>query len=162
MRIVVLVLALVIAASASAGSPAELARIYASADGVAYVVDTTGRERRIPAEPGQVGVSEARLSSDHRTAGWLVEEANCCTSYPIPLRLALYRNSRRVTVGDGFMIFDWAFADSGRRVAVSTGTVHGASAVHVGLYDASTGHRLSQWTGSGLEQAPAWATGLRR
>ena len=157
----ILMLALALAPQAAGRAPSQLVRAYIGSDGGAHVVDGAGRDVALPKQPGQVAASDPRLSPDRRFAGWLIEEANCCTSYPIPLRLALYWSGRVTIISDGLMIYDWTFV-AGRRVAISTGTVHGATARHLALFDARTGRRLGEWTGPSTSAAPAWAATLRQ
>jgi hypothetical protein len=72
----------------------------------------------------QVAVSAPKLAADKQTAGWLIEQENCRTSYSIPTGLAIYQASRKRLLGDGLMIYDWSFVGEGSQIAVSTGTVH--------------------------------------
>ena len=55
---------------------------------------------------------------------------NCCTSYDIPLQLVVYSSGRTHRFEGGLAIFDWHFADGGRRVAFSQQTVHFSCSVH--------------------------------
>ncbi len=163
MRVLILTILVALATGLAARSVGSLTRVYAGSDGAAHVVDATGRDTALPKQRGQVAVSEPRLSPDHSAAGWLIEEDNCCTSYPIPLRLGLYRNGR-VTIlsADWGMIYDWAFEDGGAEVAISTGVVHGRSTAYLELYEVRSGRRVSRWIASPDDRPPSWAAGLRR
>jgi hypothetical protein len=97
------------------------------------------------------------VASDHQTVGWLVVVPNCCTSYPIPTTLAVYKSGRVVQrIRDGMMIYKWGFLDRGRRIAVSSGTVHGMTGIHLTLYDSQTGKTLQTWDGDDYGAAPKW------
>jgi hypothetical protein len=65
---------------------------------------------------------------------------NCCTSYDVPLQLVVYSSGKahRFT-GDGSPIFQWAFADSGTRIAYGQEPVHFACATHYELRDIESG-----------------------
>jgi hypothetical protein len=58
------------------------------------------------------------------------------------------------------MIFDWRFVEGAKKIALSSGTVHGMTFRSLSLYDARTGRRLDQWEGSFEEAPPLWARGL--
>jgi len=160
-----LVLAMLLAAlavgSGAGAAPPTLAKVYAGPHGLAHVVGGDGRRWTFEPETGQVSVADPRLSADRRAAGWLIEERNCCTSYPIPLRLAVYRAGRKQVIADGSMIYDWTFVDGGREVALSTGVVHGATERTLSLYDVESGRRRAHWTGDAAAKPPAWAAGLK-
>jgi hypothetical protein len=40
------------------------------------------------------------------------------------------------------MIFDWCFLEEGRKIVLSSGTVHGMTYCHLNLYNARTGRLL--------------------
>src|SRR5215510_8398404 len=95
-------------------------------DGVVRLTDQAGHDRTAPRLKDQVSARDAKLAPDSATAGWLVEYENCCTSYPIPLVLVLYRDGRiRHEIRPGRMIYDWRFHAGGRQAALCQGTVHG-------------------------------------
>ena len=75
--------------------PTPLAKIYVGPEGLAHVVDDTGKDTAIHKEKNQVAVSAPKLSDDRQTAGWLIEQENCCTSYTIPTSLAIYRAGKK-------------------------------------------------------------------
>jgi hypothetical protein len=83
------------------------------------------KTERFQKEKNQVAVSAPKLAADKQTAGWLIEQENCCTSYSIPTGLAIYQAGRKRLLSDGLMIYDWSFVGEGSQVAVSTGAVHG-------------------------------------
>ena len=72
----------------------KMARVFVDSAETVQIVDAAGRQLTPPKVSEQVSASEAKLADDSRTAGWLVNYANCSTSYPIPLTLVIYRDGR--------------------------------------------------------------------
>ncbi len=140
--------------------PASFRKVFVGADGLAHMVARNGTDQAVPAEPQQVAVSSPALSPDGRTAGWLVEVENCCTSYPIPLSLVLYSGSSHRALGDGLMIYSWCFAPRTATVAIASGTVHGMQGQNLTLYNIRSGKQLKQWTGDDDAKPPTWAACL--
>jgi hypothetical protein len=139
-----------------------IARVYVDdADGRVHIVNSAGRDVTIPKEKDQVRCDEPGIAEDKRTAGWLVDYENCCTSYPIPLTLVIYRDGRiQRRLQPGLMIFDWRFVERGRKIALSQGTVHGMTRRSLSLYNARTGRVLQTWDGDFEQTPPDWARGL--
>jgi hypothetical protein len=142
--------------------PPALAKIYTGTDGLVHLVDDLGKDRTIQKEKNQTAVSAPKLSSDRQAAGWLIEQENCCTSYTIPTRLAIYRAGKKRLLGDGLMIYDWCFVGEGVQVALSTGTVHGMTSRHLSLYDIRSGRLLQEWSGDPDATSPIWAKDLKQ
>jgi len=144
------------AASATTG----LARVYLDAQETVHVVEASGREVLAPKVKDQVSAGDPKLAEDAQTAGWLVNFENCCTSYPIPLTLVIFRDGRiRREIRPGLMIYDWDFRESGGNVALCQGTTHGNVVPNCVLYRALTGKKLSEWGGKG--HPPDWVGKLR-
>jgi hypothetical protein len=76
----------------------KLSKVYIGQDGLAHVVTQGGEDIAISKADGQVGVMDPRLASNDRTAGWLIEQDNCCTSYPIPTRIGVYRDGKTTLI----------------------------------------------------------------
>jgi len=74
-----------------------VSRAYVGSNGAVRVVRADGREVVIPKEKEQQGAEELQISDNHKTLGWLVEYPNCCTSYPIPMTVVLYRDGTSAT-----------------------------------------------------------------
>lgn len=142
--------------------PQTLARVYVGSDSLAHVIDDRGKETAIQKEKNQATVSAPKISADRQAAGWLVEQENCCTSYTIPTRLAIYRAGKMRLLGDGLMIYDWCFVGEGVQVALSTGTVHGMTSRHLALYDIRSGKLLHEWSGDLNATSPTWAKDLQQ
>ncbi len=88
----------------------------------------------------QTGFSDANISADFRAVGWLALYPNCCTSYPIPLKLVVLANGEQHHfTGSGLPISRWCFWGQGKQVAFEQETVHGGMGVHYELRDIETG-----------------------
>jgi hypothetical protein len=127
---------------------------------LAHVVDDKGKDMTIPKEKNQVAVSAPKLAPDKQTAGWLIEQENCCTSYAIPTAVAIYTAKKTSLLGDGLMVYDWCFVGEGSQVALSTGTVHGMTSRHLLLFDSRSAMLLEEWNEEMGEALPTWAKGL--
>jgi hypothetical protein len=116
-------------------------------------VDSTGQLRillanghviRPPKDSDQVAFEQVALSTDHRIVGWVGLYPNCCTSYPIPLRLVLLRaGGGRTVISNASPIWQWAFAPDGRSVVIRQAPVHGAAPQYYELRDSQTGRLIA-------------------
>jgi hypothetical protein len=109
---------------------------------------TTKRKREIVPrkETEQVSFDNAQISPDGRAVGWLALYPNCCTSYPIPLKLVILVNGRQRTfTGSGLPIGRWCFWAEGKQVAFEQETVHGGMGVHYELRDIETGELADKY-----------------
>ena len=94
----------------------------------------------------QSGFSNVQVSPNRHLIGWTVTFSNCCTSYPIPLKLMILVNGTvRAFTGNGLPIWRWAFLASGTQFAFQQETVHGGLNVHYELHDVATGRRLAEY-----------------
>lgn len=115
----------------------------------------------MPKLPRQIRVEVLKISPDRQTAGWLVDEPDCCKSYPIPMSLVLVRGKVQHTVRPGQLIWDWCFVKKGQQVAIESGAVHGVNIPILGLFDSTTGkHLASAYPGDSCSY-PSWAACLR-
>ncbi len=156
----ILAAALLAVAASQAGEPPAFLKAYVGPDGLVHLVDGTRHDRTMAKETDQRAVSVPKVSADGRTAGWLVEEDNCCTTYPIATRLVLQNTRTRHVISNGFMLYDWCFADN-TKVAVASGTVHNMTREILGLYAAASGILLRQARRSLNSDRPKWARCLR-
>ena len=138
-----------------------ITKISIDTDGQVHIVHSDGQDVLPTKEKDQVSVASAVVAENRLAAGWLVEYENCCTSYPIPMTLVLYRPGKPLLrIGNGMMISDWHFDAGGKQVAFSTTTVHGDLAPHYELRDTQTGRLIAKWDGHLNRKSPAWATRL--
>jgi len=131
-----------------------VSRAYVGEDGKAHVVYANGAAKTVPPEQRQVGCGDISVAEDKRTVGWSVLVENCCTSYPIPTAVVVYRNRKKTIIATGQMIWQWHFMGRGDRVAALSGPVHGWAAEAI-LYDVRSRKVLASWNGTGT--APEWA-----
>lgn len=116
----------------------------------------------------QEGIIEVKLAPDKRTIGWEETFDNCCTSYSVPLVLAVYRSGGAILrIQPGQMLWYWTFRDGGKRVAAVWGATHGPEVGDYQLYDIETGHLVSEVFGDPATQslsadAPEWAKEVDR
>jgi len=110
-----------------------------------------------------VGFSYVQLAADRQTLGWTVDVENCCTSYPIPLRVVIFRHGKVLhAFAPGQMVWNWMFFLGGKRLAVVSGPSHGPEVGVYRLYDVQTGKLISEVFGEEDTQslksdAPEWA-----
>jgi hypothetical protein len=126
------------------------------------MVQVGGKAQTIARDPEQVSSSAPVVSPDRRTVGWLAETPGCCTSYPLPMTLMLYRPGEKLLRigGGGLAIWGWKFRAGSRQVALLTGTTHGGYPPAMHLHDVRTGRLLESWFGGSGKTRPAWAAGL--
>jgi len=141
-------------------SAVALAKVFAGPDGLAHVTDGSGHDKSFPKEKGQVSVGKMKLAEDRSAAGWTIEEENCCTSYPIPTRLAVYSGSKKRIIAPGLMIWDWCFVDGGAKVAIASGTVHCMDTPELTLFSTQSGRQIEDVSDLSREKDPDWAACL--
>lgn len=116
----------------------------------------------------QEGITDVKAAPDKRTIGWAETFDNCCTSYSIPLVLAIYRSGDTILeIRQGQMLWYWTFRDGGKRIAAVWGPTHGPEVGDYQLYDAKTGQLISKVFGNSATQslstdAPEWAKETER
>ena len=147
---------------AQAPPVARVQKAYVDDKGQVHIAEEGGKDVIVPREKGQVGSSELKIADDKRTVGWEAANENCCTSYPIPLSVVIWRDGKvRQKLGDGLMIYDWRFWEGGKQAAFCSGTVHGDSGGHCELHDVENGKTLQTMDGHLNDDSPKWARGLR-
>ena len=110
-----------------------------------------------------VGFSDVHLAADRQTLGWTIDVENCCTSYPIPRRVVIFRHRKVLrTFEQGQMVWNWMFFLGGKRLAAVFGPTHGPEVGDYRLYDIQTGKLISEVFGDEDTQslsanAPEWA-----
>lgn len=142
---------------------AAIAVIYCTEGGSVHVIHSDGREIQPLKEKEQVGCKSPIISEDQRAVGWLVASDFCCTSYPISVKLVVYRLGKPLSrfSGDGRAIFRWYFVAGGKQVAFYQDFLHGTQAQHYELRDVETGRLIDKWDGVLTPKAPKWTRGMR-
>ncbi len=138
--------------------PAADTYLQASTDqaGQLRIATKDGREIVPKKEAGQVGFDKAAISPDGRSVGWSALYPNCCTSYPIPLKLVIYASGRVRTFAEGLPVWQWCFVAGGKQVAFFQETVHGGRGTRHELREVVTGRLIAVY-----EPAPEPDTDLR-
>jgi hypothetical protein len=126
-------------------------------DRATLVLHTVHGDVRAPrTDPGQQGFDAPHVAADGRTVGWLVLEGNCCTSYPLPTSLVLYRDGKLLhRFADGMAIWAWGFARDGRAVAYRQRAPHGVSTIVYTLRDTDSGRKLAEFDCYPRDDTPA-------
>jgi hypothetical protein len=155
----------------------RIARAEIGRDGLVHLTQRDGKEFTAPREASpvelsgsdnmQVSVEKPVISPDGRTAGWLVNFPICCTSYPIPMILVLWRDGgilRRVQPRSGLPVWSWFFLDGGQKVAYRFETTHGFMGAGCEQRDVATGAILDSWFAGDRNKKglPVWAEPFRK
>ena len=155
-------------ATALACARSSVQETYRRAD-----IDTLGQLRIItvdgrhidPRKDGdQVAFDQVTVSADHRSVGWVALYPNCCTSYPIPLKLIVLTDGRtRTLAGNGLPVWRWSFFADGKRIAFRQAPIHGEDHSHFELRDLRTGRLVDRFDSdsASLREAPVWARVLK-
>jgi hypothetical protein len=127
------------------------------ASGQLHIRTTDRRQIHPPNDPDQVGFDKAAISPDRLAVGWLALFPNCCTSYPIPLKLVVLVSGRVHTfVGTGLPVWKWRFDSTSQQVAFYQETVHGGMGGHYELRDIATERLVAQYELSDSGPPPPW------
>jgi hypothetical protein len=151
---------------AAPGSDYETGNLHVIyTDGTEVIEKIPPKEKSTEANTvyNQEGISDIEVAADKRTIGWTAMVDNCCTSYTVPVSVAIYQSGKKVLhIQQGQMVWYWTFLSGGKHVAVVWGLTHGPEVGDYQLYDAKTGRMLSEVFGEediqGLApNAPKWA-----
>ena len=106
-----------------------------------------GQQFDAPKFSEQVEFGRPRVSADGKYVGWLALFPNCCTSYPIPLKLVVLDQSRQLHSFEGIKIsiFAWCFSPNSPSVAYRQGVLHGSDFRHFELRSISGGRLLAEY-----------------
>ena len=155
-------LALVIACASSSGE--QTYRRVTVEDGQLNIVMAGGREIPAARDSGQVAFDQVAIAPDQHSVGWLALYPNCCTTYPIPLKLVVLTDGKERTFsGNDLPVWRWAFSADGKRIAFRQSPVHGPAPVHYELWDIRNRHRMASFdTQTDTSPAvPTWARALQ-
>jgi hypothetical protein len=148
-------------ASLAAQATGRFDTVFVDASGQLHIATTDHRYMQPPKDSDQVGFDKAAISPDRRSAGWLALFPNCCTSYPVPLKLVVYHDGAvRAFMGTELPVWRWRFDSTSTRVAFYQETVHGGFGAHYELRDIVTGDLIAQYDPSDSIPTPAWAVPL--
>ena len=128
--------------------PAADTYVRASVDetGQLRILTSDARAIVLQKEPEQVGFDKVTISEDGRSVGWVALYPNCCTSYPIPLKLMIYSGGDlREFSGVGLPVWQWHFTAGGKQVAFEQETVHGGLGIHYELREVATGRLIVEY-----------------
>lgn len=129
--------------------------------GQLHIWTTTGQQVAPPLDSGQVGFDQPHIAQDGAAVGWLALYPNCCTSYPIPLRLVVLAGGKQVLYsGSGLPIWRWTFLAGGTQVAFYQETVHGGGGQHYELRDLASSRLLAVFDPGDSLPPPAWVRTL--
>jgi hypothetical protein len=141
--LIVVASVLVIGSASRVGAQTMYSRAVLDSTAGLQLTTSTGRRIFAAKDSGQVGFAAPAISSNRRRVGWLALYPNCCTSYPIPLKLVVRTADKdHVFEGNGLPIWKWTFVDGGARVAFQQTPVHGDAPAHYELRDAGTGRLI--------------------
>lgn len=150
----------------AAAGAAPIEKIVVQPDGRIRVLEAGTHKAPlaiVPKEPNQVSARALAVAPDRLSAGWLVELPNCCTSYPIPMTLVIYRTGGLplLRLGTGQGIWAWAYREGGAQVAFYAAPTHGEAIYDYQLRDVRSGRLLDTWMGRpGDDRAPGWTRSL--
>jgi hypothetical protein len=132
-------------------------------------IDSTGQLRvdlanerviRPPKDSNQVSFDQVALSADRRIVGWVALYPNCCTSYPLPLKLILLRSKgSRTAISNALPIWQWAFAADGHNVVILEAPVHGSAPTFYELRAIRSGRLMARIRADSTSRTalPTWA-----
>src|SRR5262245_16461538 len=109
-RAVFFLCAIVVAVASPSFAADRYVRASIDEGGALRILTSDGRTVVPSKEPEQVGFDKVAISPDGSAVGWLALFPNCCTSYPIPLKLVGYSaGKQRTFTGFGLPGWQWPF-----------------------------------------------------
>jgi hypothetical protein len=151
-----------------AGTRSSAQQGYRRADidtlGQLRIITVSGRQIDPRKDSDQVAFDQVAISADHRSVGWVALYSNCCTSYPIPLKLIVLTDGTTLTLaGNGLPLWRWSFSADGKRIAFRQAPIHGEEHSHFELRDLRTGRLVDSFDAdsANLRDAPAWVRALQ-
>lgn len=140
-------------------------------EGNLVVIATGGRRQTVRMMRGQAGFGTPVISPDRRAVVATALYDNCCTSYQLPRQLVAYADGITHWFGSDLAVFEWGFADEGRRVAYGTEQAHSSCSTHYVLRDirsarvideADVPRSCGQIPNPDPVDVPGWVATLRR
>jgi hypothetical protein len=138
-------LALWSAITISAGGP--YLSVEAGAERNTLAITTKSGVIQAPStEEDQQSFSNPAVSQDGRTVGWLAEVGNCCTSYPLPLALVIFKGGKvAYRFHETTAIWRWSFLAGGSEVGYQWTWPHGFVPTYYVRRSLKTGAVLSEF-----------------
>jgi hypothetical protein len=156
---------------ASAAAQERYVRAEENGNRDLVIIASRGERIEVPksdrkwADAQQVGFEEVAISRDGTAVGWLAYYPNCCTSYPVPILVEVYRAGKRHTFDPAISPSHWCFVDGSARIAAISRTIHGPRHAVIELWDVSTGTKREAFTwmdGESYPRVPAWVVAVRK
>jgi hypothetical protein len=155
-------------AMALAGTRSSAQQTYRRADvdtlGQLHIITVSGRQIDPRKAVDQVAFDQVAISADRRSVGWVALYPNCCTTYPVPLKLIVLTDRTTLTlVGNGLPVWRWSFSADSKRIAFHQAPVHGADGSHFELRDLRSGRLIASFDAdsANLRHAPVWVRALK-
>jgi len=128
-------------------------------NGTVHILLGDGSEVKPPRLKDQVQSSHPIISDSKTAAGWLADYDGCCQSYPLSMKLVIYRVGKAQCefTGDGRGIFGWHFLKDGKQVAFNQDFTHGTSYPHYELRNVENCGLLDMQDGD-ADKPPAWVS----
>lgn len=140
------VLSIILLSFSSAAAADRYVRATVDEDGQLRIVTAAGRTIEPIKEKDQIRFAKPQIAPGGGAVGWLVEYPNCCTSYPIALKLMIRSDDRvRAFAGNGLPIWQWGFQSGGSQFAFHQETVHGGMGLHYELRDVASGRLIAKY-----------------
>ncbi len=148
-------------------------RAFIGQDGLVHVAFRNGSEfiaprekldmKNAPVDQNQIQVSVQKpiVAADGRTVAWIANFWFCCTSYPIPLRLLVFRDGRILQRFGERAIFRFVFVKGGAELAYYMDLLHGPSGAQCMLRSVRTGNLLDERHINDGKPLPSWAYPFR-
>ncbi|MFZ6873645.1 hypothetical protein ACO0LF_16425 [Undibacterium sp. Di27W] len=111
------------------------------------IVSKAGKFSAPLKEEGQLAFEQARVSASGNTLGWVAATNNCCTSYPLPTVLVIFRKGKVIRrFQEAPPIWQWSFAQGDTAVAYRQSYPHGISPIWYKLIRIADGKLLASFT----------------
>ncbi|MFZ6743413.1 hypothetical protein ACO0LC_09320 [Undibacterium sp. JH2W] len=111
------------------------------------IVSKSGKFRAPLTEDEQQAFEQPRISGSGLTVAWLAATKNCCTSYPLPTALVIFRKGKVIRrFQEAPPIWGWSFARGDTAVAYRQSYPHGVSPIFYKLRRISDGKLLATFT----------------
>lgn len=112
-----------------------------------------------------VEFKQIAISDDGAAVGWIDYSPVCCTSYPVPVMLEVYKAGTRRALRTATATWHWCFIDGSDGIASLSSTLHGVQNEVVELWQISTGRKRDEFLwmdGESNPNAPPWVVDVRR